>query len=311
MLRKLLDVLGRIASLLISLIITAGLAAFVWWLWAGYEDARLERRFAEEGQSVVVTVTDADRERRSWRDAFGGVAYVSFSHRAKTYAIRFRSDTLWVSAGDRVRLLYHPQLDAFRQPTAVPRRPNSVTSRLIDWSSTKGFSKENQLLGAFALMAALLVFFGGGVVVSLTGWTFLQRLTRLLLVMVLGGLAVFFTYDTLEYVRYYQRLRTHGQLLQLAVLHTDRTAHGRYTTSRYFTYEATVNLGDQELLIPMEEAEYETLHPPTDRLTVIYDRDLDDAMSATYTMAVSPFFTPVFLWVMFGWACWPYFLKKR
>ncbi|MBC7892814.1 MAG: hypothetical protein H7Y12_11410, partial [Sphingobacteriaceae bacterium] len=265
--------LGRIASWIGSFIITLGLAVVAWLFWVGYGEARLQRRFETEGHAFEITVTDANRESRSWRDAFGGVAYVSFSHRANSYTTRFVSDTMWVGAGDRVRLLYHPGLDAFRQPV-VERKSGVRTSRLVKWSVADGFSTENKILVGFMLMATVVFFMSVGLLVSLTGWTFLGGLARVVLLVVLGGAAVFFSYDSLGYYRYYQHLRSQGQPVEVVVLEKDKTAHGRRSVA-YYTYGATVRLNDQPRVIPIEEAEYETLRPG-DRLRVLYDREQED-----------------------------------
>jgi len=306
---QLVAFLGRIAGWAVSALVTAGLAALAWLLWIGYGEARLQRQFETEGQPVLVTVADASRESRSWRDAFGGVAYVSFLHRTNSYTTRIVSDTMWVGAGDRVRLLYHPGLDAFRQPV-VERKSGVQTSRLVKWSVADGFSTENKILVGFVLVATIVFFMSVGLLVSLTGWTFLQGFARIVLLVVLGGAAVFFTYDSLGYYRYYQHLRSQGQPLEVVVLEKYKTAHGRRSVL-YYTYDATVRLNDQPRVIPIEEAEYETLRPG-DRLRVLCDREQGDAMSARFSMEYHPFFAPVFLWGLVGWLVWRGFsVKKR
>ncbi|MCY7352906.1 MAG: hypothetical protein LH606_19980 [Cytophagaceae bacterium] len=306
--KQLADLLGRIASLIVGIVVTAGLAVAAWGMWYGYQEARLQRRFVTEGQPVEVIVRDVSRERKTWLDAFGNSAYVDFPYRGRNYTTRFASDTLWVSAGDRVQLLYHPQLDAFRQPVTV-RKPGRVTSRLIKWSVVAGFSREYQLLAGFLLVAAALFFFGGGVLVMITGWTFIQDLARLVLVALLAAGALFFTYDSIAYYRYYQHLRSQGQPLEVTALDKYKTAHGRRSVS-WYTYDATIRFENQERVIPIEEDEYEMLRPPAP-LRVLYDREQDDLVSATYAMEYSQFFAPVFLWVLLGVVLWKQDFKKR
>ncbi|KAA9346403.1 hypothetical protein [Larkinella humicola] len=305
MLRELVVFLGKLYRLVVSLMVVALLAAVAWWFWHLYEDERLQNQFLKEGNVVEVQVAGVDATQRSYRDMLGNSRYITFPYRQKSYTIRVVFDTAWVSSGDHIRLLYHPQRDEFRQQQ-VDRKPGRVESRLVNWSSVRGFSKENKLLLGFLVVVTSLFFFAGGVLVSLTGWTFLQTIARLVLMAVLGIAAVFFTYDTWEYVQYYQHVKTNGKPMDVTVLDTDRHRVGRSTQRSSFAmydYDAEFNYKAEKWIIPITEAEFETLKP-NDKLRVLYDSSLPDFMSATYSGNYAQAIVPAFCWVLFlvvGW----------
>ncbi|MGA0559897.1 hypothetical protein ACO2Q8_24765 [Larkinella sp. VNQ87] len=311
MLRDLFTFLGRLYRLVASLVLIAILAVAAWLLGYFYQEEHTQNRFLREGRPIEVRLATAELEQRSWRDAFGNVAYVTFPYHQKTYMTRYVMDTAWVGSGDRVRLLYHPELDEFRQQHAEPK-PDRSTSRLIRWSSASDFSTENKLLAGLLVVITSLFFFAGGFIVSLTGWTFLQSVARLVLVVVLFGVAVFFSYDAVEYFRYYGKLKASGQPMDVPVLKTDRHRVGRSTRSTVFksyTYQATCRFPQGERTIPITEDDYETVKP-TDRLAVLYNAGQDDAMSATYPGDYWTLVVPVFFWLLFGVVGWKTFLKR-
>ena len=311
MFRDLVVFLGRLYRFFISLVVIAFLTVAAWFMWHFYEDEKLQNRFLKEGQVVEVLVTDVDRSERSFRDRLGNCAYVAFPYHQKIYNTRFVSDTTWVSPGDRIQLLYHAQRDEFRQQH-VESKPGRMTSRLINWSSINGFNQEHKLLTGFLVVITSLFFFAGGVLVCITGWTFLQTIARFVLVIVLAIAALFFTYDTWEYYRYYQHVKTHGQPMDVTVLDTDKHRIGRNTRSSAFTryqYQATFHNQAGEWAAPITADEYEMLKP-TDHLRVLYDKALNDFMSTTYSGDYWQAVVPVFFWVLFLVVGWNIFSKS-
>ncbi|MFD1144170.1 hypothetical protein ACFQ4C_23800 [Larkinella insperata] len=313
MLQDLFHFLGRLYSRLVSVILIALLAGATWLLAYFYQEEKLQNLFLKEGQFVQVQVADVDLAQRSWRDAFSNTSYITFPYQQKTYQTRYVMDSVWVGAGDRVQLLYHPGRDAFRQPHGE-RKPDRTVSRLVRWSLVNDFSTEYKLLGGVLVLATFLFFLASGLVVSLfPGLTFLRTIARLVLVVVLGAVAVFFTYDAIAYHRYYQRIKTNGRPLEVTVLETDRQRIGRSnrrSVLKSYRYNATCRFEKGKRTIPITEDEYETLKP-NDRLTVLYDESLDDSMSARYSGNKLDYVAPVFFWILFLVFLWNLFFKPQ
>ncbi|RRB01183.1 hypothetical protein [Larkinella rosea] len=300
MLRDVFAFLGKLYQLLVSLVLVALLSVGAWAMWHFYEEERLQNQFLKEGKVVEVQISDTDISQRSWRDILGNVTYITFPYQHKNYRARVVRDTAWVSSGDRVKLLYHPERDEFRQQR-MERKPGRVTSRLVHWSSVGGFSQEHKLLIGFLAVSTFLFFFASGVLVSLTGLTILQTIARFMLVIVLGLAALFFSYDTWVYFQYYRHIKANGQPLEVTVLDKDRHRVGRGSSASSFElyeYDATVNYRTGQRVVPITENEYETLKPK-ESLRVLYDADLDDLMSATYPGNYSQVIVPLFFWILF------------
>jgi hypothetical protein len=163
------------------------------------------------------------------------------------------------------------------------------------------------------VVTTFLFFFGGGVLVSITGWTFIQLIARFVLVLVLGIAALFFTYDTWAYYQYYQHVKANGQSMDVTVLDTDRHRVGRSTRKELFVnyyYDATFRYRTDERVIPITEDEYETLKPK-DKLRVLYDSSRDDFMSATYSGDYWQAVVPLIFWIFFLVTGWTIFLKPE
>lgn len=226
MLKQLFTTLGRLYNHVMSVIIALVLGVITWYCWEFYADTRLQNQFAKEGQLVSVTVKQADHHQRSWRDILGNTVYLTFTYQGHDYNTRFVRDTVYVSGGDHVRLLYHPDYDAFRQPGQTVRFDRTTRkSRLIDWSAAFDFSNENRLLFLCLLLSIVSFFLITGVIVTFVPVPFLQDIARLVLIVALFASTVFFTYDTWSYYHYYQHLKTKGQEVSVKVLDTDRIAH--------------------------------------------------------------------------------------
>lgn len=284
MFQKLFTTVGRVYSFLMSLIVAAILSVTTWAFWGVYEETKLQNQFAKEGQLLSVTVQQAEHKQRSWRDMLSNSAYLSFRYRGKDYTSRFVMDTTYVSEGDRVQLLYHPVYDAFRQARNDFHVEKSTRkSRLIGWTTLKTFSDENKLLLLCLILSTASFFFISGIIVTIIPIPFLQRTAQLVFSVALAIGAAFFTHDTYQYFRYYQHLKTNGREVAVRVLDTDRRTHGRggSSTTHWYDYEATIRYQQQERVIPISKADFETVKP-NDTLQALYDESVNDLMSVSY-----------------------------
>lgn len=310
--RSALTFVRKLYQLIASLVLIGILSVGAWFLWHAYEDERLQNLFLEEGQIVEVTVAESDYTQRSWRDMLGNVLYLRFPYQQKTYETRYVVDSAWIESGSRVRLLYHPGRDEFRQPH-TERQANHRVSRLIKWSSINDFSDAYKFLAGFLVVVTFIFFFASGTLVSLTQWTFLQTFAQTILVIVLALVAVFFTYDSIQHYQYYQRVKSNGQPVDITVLSTDRNRIGKSTRRSLFKqyrYKATTQYRNQERVFRITEEEFETLKP-NDRLRVLYNATLDDMMSATYTLSFWQFLAPGLVWLLFLAVFWNWIAKAK
>ncbi len=284
MLQKLFAAIGRLYTFLMSLVVAAILGVTTWGFWGFYQETRLQNQFISEGKLLSVRIQQAEHQQRSWRDMLSNTAYLTFAYRGKTYNTRFVSDTTYVGEGDRVQLLYHPAYDAFRQPrSAIHFDQSTRKSRLIGWTTIRAFSDENRLLLLCIILSAASFFFISGVIVTLIPIPFLQGIARFALVVALAIGTVFFAYDTYQYFHYYQHLKTSGREVTVRVLDTDRRSLGRGGSRRthWYNYEATIRYQQQERVIAISQADFETLKP-SDTLQAYYDESVNDFMSVTY-----------------------------
>lgn len=300
MLRQLFSTLGRIYSFIMSLIIAAVMGVVTWAFWGYYQDVRLQKQFTQEGQSLSVLVSRGEQKHRSWRDMISNSTYLTFQYKGKSYTTRFVMDSGYVGSGDRVRLLYHPVYDTFRQPrNEIQYAPSDRKSRLVEWTTVRSFTDENKLLLLCLVLTTISFFLMSGVIVTIIPIGFLQDIARLVLTVVLTLAAIFFTYDTYQYFRYYQQLKTNGREVAVQVQDTYRRAvgnnSGKHNHTPLYTYEATVHYQQQERVIPISEADYETLKPK-DTLKAYYNDSVNDFMSVDYRPDYWLVFVPAFLW---------------
>ncbi|UOQ73555.1 hypothetical protein [Hymenobacter cellulosilyticus] len=179
MLQNLFRLLGRLYSLLWTCIFVALLSVAAVLTWHFYQQEHLESQLRAAGQPVTVQVEQVEREPRALWDGLGNFAYLSFRYQGRPYETRFVNDTLWLSEGDRVTLLYHPELDVFGQaPPQQVSSPDRVVSRLIRWTPVADFTQESKALVLFVLVVMALFFVGSGLLASLTGLAIIRTLAR-------------------------------------------------------------------------------------------------------------------------------------
>jgi hypothetical protein len=306
MIRAFFTFLGRLYMLVMQIILAVVLGIVTWACWGLYQDEKLANQFLKEGQLVPVKIEDTSNKPLSWRDYLGNVSYLTFHYNRKAYTTRFLIDTLYVGTGDRVSLLYHPRIDAFRQPgQQFHFKDDKSQSRLIRWSMVNTFSSENRWLVACLFLSGIFCLFACGVLANITNWDFFGAIGRLFFVMLLLAGSIFFTYDFWEYHQYFQHLRTNGRQMTVKVLETDRMSYSTRQSRHWksYLYLARVQLNRQERTIPLEEADYEVLKPG-DSLSVLYDETLDDMMPVSYSMDYRQLWVVVFFWVITGVMIW-------
>jgi len=294
-----------VGTLFLTLLV--GFAA--WASWQLYENERLSQQFVKEGQPVAVQITATDRGNYSWYDQFTNHVYITFKYLRHSYSTRYTQDSGWVSEGDKVVLLYHPQMGAFRQPGKRIHFTSHFRdhSRLIDFTIASMWSDERkwQVLGlAFSTLFMLLLF---GMLTSIIRLQWLQWVGPFVMVaLVLTG-TLYFTFNTLEYFHYYQKVKS-GNQTTVQVLSTDYSARSRRSDG-WYTYRATVQFNNGQRIIPIEAADYKRLQP-RDPLVVIYNREEDDMMPLDYGPEYSNLIVTIFMWFFTIFLARQYLFKR-
>jgi len=297
MLQQLLDVLKRVFTVLVLLLQIAVVGGMLWFLWPVYEEAALQRRFDQEGRIVRVRIDEVNFEQRTWLDAFQNAVYITFRHDTRLYTTRFLTDTVAVDKGQMVNVLYHPSLDAFRQPALSRPSAQLTVSRLVRWTIADDLSGANKLLSVLVVLAVVLFFLVSGLINYLIPVPTLQWLSKLALFATLFGVAAFITYDAAGRYQYWNRLRATSQPDEAIVLSTNKT-HSTSRRNRSFStyaYQATVQFRQQKREIAITEAEYGT-RTKGDRLQVLYSSALNDLMSVHYVLPPEVYIIPLLFW---------------
>jgi len=295
---KLFSTLGWFLRLLLGIALTTLLGLMTWTSWDYYQENRVQSRFDQEGKLLPLRIQAIARDRRSWRDQISNVVYLTTSYNGRPYTTRYVIDSVYVSEGDRVSLLYHPAYDQFRQPGRdTPVRKTVVKSRLIDWSAVSLFNGGNKLL--FLCLALTMAFFfvASGTLQTMLPIPFLQRITGLVLFVVLLAATLFFTYDSYAYFQYYDRIKTNGHVVTVLVLDTDRysafSQTRRRSYSTWYFYKATIQYRRQQYQIPISEDDYGRFNAGSSLVT-IYDESANDLMAADFPPDYWHLITPVF-----------------
>ncbi len=283
---------------LITLLLLAALTGFVaWGSWQLYENEKLSQQFFKEGIPVEVEVTDADRQAHSWYDQFTNPVYLTFNHQGHTYTTRFVQDSGWIAEGDRLTLLYHSKMDAFRQPgKQISFDSFGDCSRLINFTVAGMWSDERkwQLLAiGFTVFSLLLLSVVLGALVHLP-W--LKPLQRFIFVGLLLAGSLYITYSAWQYYRYYQKIKSDSREETVTIISTDYHARSR-KSNWWFRYEARVQSGNQQKVIPIEKSDFEKLRP-NDRLQVFHNSELNDMMPLNYSPDHSNIVVALFFWLL-------------
>lgn len=306
MLKSLAQGFGKAAGFVLYLAFTALTGWLAWVAYQQYLDEHLYRQISTEGKRVSVKTDAVDRAYRSWKDQFVNVVYIAFTYQQKPYTLRYRQDTGWLNTGDRVDLFYHAGLDVFRQPkTHAFFRENGTRSHLIGYTIVSMWNDERKWLVGTIGLTAIFFMLLSGVLATLTGIQGIRAIGRLLFTcMLLTGVG-YLTYNTWRYYRYHSQVKSGGREETVQVLGTNSRAASHRNTW-FYTYEATVQHGRQERLIPIEESEYKTLKAG-DPLQVYFNPVLNDMMSVNHTPDHANLLAVLFAWclvIFVGWRQW-------
>lgn len=289
--------IGAFAGTIGLLLITLAIGWLAWMARQQYLDQQQYDLVSTQGQLVTVKLEAVDRSSRNWKDQLTNAVYLQFAYQQKPYTLRYKQDSSWLTAGHRIELYYHAGLDAFRQPrlhSFFKTQPHQ--SRLIGFTITGQWTDTRKWLVLWVGLTTVFTLLAAGLLATITGIALFRTLGRLLFTgMLLTGVA-YLTYNTIQYHRYYNRLRTGAREETVQVLGTNRRAISR-RSNWFYTHEAMVQQGKQEKLIPIDETDYNTLRPGAP-LQVYYNRQLDDMMSVNYTPAYINLAATGFAWLL-------------
>jgi hypothetical protein len=311
MAKKHISAIRNFLRLVMMLIFALIIGFLAWGSWQLHENEKLSQQFIVEGQPVVVQVTATDRQRRTWYDPFTNPVYITFNYHNHSYTTRYLQDSGWVSVSDRLSLLYHPQLDAFRQPgNRIHFTRQNDRSQLIQFSIANMWSDERKWFILSLGLSTVFAFILLGMLNSIVEVPLLQHLGRFIITgLVLCG-ALYFSYNSWQYYNYYQKIKDNNSKLTTTVLSTDYHARSKGSDWRYM-YNARVQYGNEQKMIPIEKEDYNKLRPK-DQLPVLYNKELNDMMPENYTRDHSNLLVALIMWgftILFTWT--NFFSKKK
>jgi uncharacterized protein YxeA len=297
----------RVVMMLIFGII---IGLFAWGSWQLHENEKLSQQYIVEGQPVVVKITAADRQNRTWYDWLGNPVYITFKYHNHSYTTRYQPDSGSVNEGDRLALLYHAQLDAFRQPgKRIHFTRQNDRSRLIQFSITNMWSDERKWFMLSLAFSTVFFFILLGILNSIIQAPLLQHLGRFIILgLVLCG-TLYFTYNSWQYYNYYQKIKDNSSKLTTRVLSTDHHARSK-RSNWWYRYDAQVQYGNEQKMIPIEKEDYNKLRP-NDQLPVLYNRELNDMMPENYTPDHSNLLVVLFMWSLTIFFAWNNFFRRK
>ncbi len=300
----------NLLRVVIMLIFGIIIGLFVWGSWQLHENEKLSQQYIVEGQPVVVKITAADRQNRTWYDWLSNPVYITFKYHNHSYTTRYQPDSGSVNEGERLALLYHSQLNAFRQPgKRIHFARQNDRSRLIQFSVTNMWSDERKWFMLSLAFSTIFFFILLGIMNSMVQVPFLQHLGIFIITgLVLCG-ALYFTYNSWQYYNYYQKIRDNSSKLTTTVLSTDYHARSKRGNWRH-TYDARVQYGNEQKMIPIEKEDYNKLRP-NDQLPVLYNRELNDMMPENYTPDHSNLVVAVFMWCLTVFFTWNNFFRRK
>ncbi|AXY72613.1 hypothetical protein D3H65_00885 [Paraflavitalea soli] len=297
--------MGSVAGFIVMLVITVIIGLLAWLAREQWLDQQQYELISKEGRLVTIRTDDVNREYRSWKDQFAQIAYLSFTYNNKPYTLRYKQDTGWLTTGDRVALFYHPGTDVFRQPRSYNAfSNNSNQSRLVKFSIISFWNDGRKWLLACIVLTSLFLLLLSGLLATLTGWTIARTAGRFVFMALLLAGVAYLTWNTWQYYRYYNQLKAGAREETVQVLSTYRRSTSK-RSNWFYTYEATVQHGKQERVIPIEEEEYRVLKPGAP-LQVYYNSQLNDMMSINH----SPDYTNLIA-TLFAWFLALFFIRRQ
>ncbi|OQP58356.1 hypothetical protein [Niastella populi] len=297
--------LGLVTMLLVAAI--AGMLA--WGSWYLYQNEKQVQQFRIAGQPVSVLVTATDRQNRAWYDQFSNNVYITFNYNNRSYTARYTQDSGSINEGDRVTLLYHPALDAFRQSNKqIHFNKPAGHSRLISFSITGRWSDGQKWLLLSLALFIVFILVVTAMITSVIQIPLLRGTSRFIVagLVVIG--ALYFTYNGWQYYQYYKKIKNNSREETVTVLGTN--SHARSKRSNWFYYyDATVQFQNEHKVIPIEEEDYQKLKP-NDTLKVHYNSEENDMMPVNYTADHSNLVVALFMWCFAAFFVWTGFFKR-
>jgi hypothetical protein len=294
-----------------SLILVILLGCLARGSWRLYQNEKELQQFIKEGRPVNVQVTATDRQNHTWYDQFFNKVYVTFSYNNQPYTVRYLQDSGWVNTGDRLTLLYHPRYNNFRQAgKQVSFKTRDYRSRLLEFSFISMWSDERKWLLLTLLLATAATLTGIGLINSFVQVPVLPLAGRFIVTAAVVTFAVYFTYNSWQYHRYFTKIKNEGQPAAVTVISTGYERHSKRRKSWWVTYDARVQFGKEQKVIPIEEEDYDKLKA-NDQLPVIYNMELNDMMPVNYTGNNMNSWGALFFWGFTIFFVWQYFFKRK
>ena len=310
MVKGILASVRNFVRLVMMLVFAVVLGVLAWGSWQLYKNEKELQQFIQEGHPVNVQVIATDRQDRTWYDQFSNKVYITFNYNNRLYTTRYIQDSGWVNAGDRVSLLYHPVADGFRQLNR-PMHFNKPTSssRLISFSFMGRWNEGQKWMLLTLLLATAFALVTTGAINSVVTIPMLALLGRFIITGLVVCAALYFTYNAWQYNQYYNKIRNNSKSETVTVLGTNSHARSK-RNSWFYDYDATVQFGNEQKTIPIEEEDYERLKP-NDKLEVLYNKEENDMMSVNYSADNTNWFVALFMWAFAIFFLYTNFFKKK
>ncbi len=287
----------------LHLILTVMFAFLTWIFWGLYHQEKLSYEFQQQGKPVTITVNGYNDAKKNWTDYLGNIKYISFTYKGKTYNTRYTQDSVFVTEGTKLTLLYNPSSDAFRQPSKEIYSSKNNESLLIGWTGVALLSPLHKSLLSFLLVALAFFFLLAGLLARIPGLYVITSVAGFVFSVLLLAGVVYVSYDAFNYYRYYHHIKNTGEKQQVTVLdkdvyylYNDNGNNGNFDPFRY-VYTATVDFKNNDRTIPVSLHDYNSLQKGS-RLNVYYDTTLNDMMAADYSINPSIFIFSALLWLI-------------
>lgn len=310
MVKGILSSVRNFFRLVMMLVFAVVLGVLAWGSWQLYKTEKELQQFIKEGHPINVQIIATDRQNRTWYDQFSNKVYITFNYNNRLYTTRYIQDSGWVNAGDKVSLLYHPGTDGFRQLNR-PMHFNKPTtsSRLISFSFMGRWNEGQKWLLLTLLLATVFALVTIGAINSVVTIPMLGLLGRFIITGLVVCGALYFTYNAWQYNQYYSKIRNNSKSETVTVLGTNSHARSK-RNSWFYDYDATVQFGNEQKTIPIEEEDYERLKP-NDKLEVLYNKEENDMMSVNYSADNTNWFVALFMWAFAIFFLYTNFFKRK
>ncbi|MCS3797799.1 hypothetical protein [Niastella sp. OAS944] len=310
MANRILSSVRSFFRLITLLIFAAVLGVLAWGSWQLYKNEKELQQFIKEGHPVKVQVTATDRQNLTWYDQFSNKVYITFNYNNRLYTSRYVQDSGWVYVGDKVTLLYHPELDGFRQLNRQMHfNKPSTSSRLISFSFMGRWNEGQKWLLLTLMLTTVFTLIALSILAGFLQIPLLGHIGRFIVTGLVVGVALYFTYNAWQYNQYYNKIRNNSKSETVTVLSTNYHARSK-RNSWFYDYDATVQFGNEQKTIPIEEEDFEKLKA-NDKLEVLYNKEENDMMSVNYSADSTNIFVALFMWGFAIFFIYTSFFKRK